>query len=381
MRHLRSARLFVGVGYLALAAACGSGTTNNATNSPVATDFAAASSGGDARTAAAIRKDASFTCPTAAANAGAVRPAPAPGHRLQIATTVAPITSIIANVAGDTADVHGIIPEGEDSHTYEPKPSVAELFSKADIVFVNGLSLEDPTKSLADKNVPAGGQVIELGSIVLSPDEYIYDFSFPRDGGKPNPHLWTNPPMAHCYATIAASALSKADPANAAAYKANAEAFTNKVDSLDTLFAAASRGMTATQRELLTYHDAYAYFAAHYTWKIIGAIQVSNFEEPTPKEVAALITQIKREKVPAIFGSEVFPSPVLAQIGKETDVKYVDTLRDDDLPGVPGDADHSYLGLMKADFVTMISSLGGDATGLRAFDSADVTKYRASYPQ
>ncbi|MDQ6797068.1 MAG: metal ABC transporter substrate-binding protein, partial [Actinomycetota bacterium] len=248
-------------------------------------------------------------------------------------------------------------------------------------VFVNGLDLEDPTKELAEKNVPSGAQVVELGSIVLTPDQYIYDFSFPRDGGKPNPHLWTNPPMARCYAVIAGSVLAKADPANAEYYQANAKALAAKIDDLDQRFRTASDTMPANNRELLTYHDAYAYFSAYYGWKIIGAIQVSSFEDPTPKEVADLITQIKTEKVPAIFGSEVFPSPVLAQIGKEAGVKYVDTLRDDDLSGEPGGADHSYLGLMKADFVTMVSSLGGDASGLSAFDAADVTKDRADYPQ
>jgi ABC-type Zn uptake system ZnuABC Zn-binding protein ZnuA len=134
-------------------------------------------------------------------------------------------------------------------------------------------------------------------------------------------------------------------------------------------------------RELLTYHDAYAYFAAQYGWKVIGAIQVSSFEDPTPKEVASLIEQVKREHVPAIFGSEVFPSTVLAEIGREAHVKYVDTLRDDDLPGRPGDHDHSYLGLMKADFVTMISSLGGNPAPLQAFDPTDVVPDRAVYPQ
>ena len=358
-----------------------SSTTTSVNGSGAPADFADASSGGDKATAAAIRKDANFTCPGAAAQSGKTgSPLPA-GHKLQVDTTVAPITSIVANVAGDRADVHGVIPEGSDSHTFEPKPSVAELFTKADIVFVNGLHLEEPTKELAQKNIPSGGQVIELGSILLTPDEYIYDFSFPRDGGKPNPHLWTDPPMARCYAAVAASVLSKADPANANYYLANAKLFEAKVDDLDQRFKTASDAMAAHNRELLTYHDAYAYFSAHYNWKIIGAIQVSSFEDPTPKEVASLIEQIKAEKVPAIFGSEVFPSKVLAQIGSEAGVKYVDTLRDDDLPGGPGDPAHSYLGLMKADFVTMVSSLGGNASGLSAFDSADVVHDAANYPQ
>jgi len=362
-----------------LAAACGD-SKEPSTAAPSA-DFADASSAGDKATAAAIRKDSSFQCPAAAAQAGKTGTPPTFGHKLQIATTVAPITSLVANIAGDRADVHGVIPEGSDSHTYEPKPSVAELFTKSNVVLVNGLSLEGPTKELATRNIPGGAQVVELGSVVLAPDEYIYDFSFPRDGGKPNPHLWTNPPMARCYAVIAASVFSKADPANAAYYQANAQAFEARVDELDKRLKAASDNMAPNRRELLTYHDAYAYFAAHYGWKIIGAIQVSSFEDPTPKEVADLIGQVKHEKVPAIFGSEVFPSSVLAQIGKEAGVKYVDTLRDDDLPGAPGDPGHSYLGLMKTDFATMISSLGGDASGLGGFDSADVVRDSADYPQ
>ena len=363
---------------LALVVAAGCGSSKQAASG--GGDFADASSSGDKASAAAIRKDANFACPDAAGSAGADRPGPRSG-RLQVDTTVAPITSIVANVAGDKADVHGVIPEGSDSHTFEPKPSVAETFAKADVVIVNGLDLEDPTRDLAKANIPSTGQIVELGSIVLTPDQYIFDFSFPRDGGKPNPHLWTNPPMARCYAVIAGSVLAKADPANAAYYKANAAAFAAKVDDLDQRFRAASEGMPAQNRELLTYHDAYAYFSAYYHWKIIGAIQVSSFEDPTPKEVADLIKQIKAEKVPAIFGSEVFPSPVLAQIGKEAGVKYVDTLRDDDLPGAPGDAYHSYLGLMKSDFVTMVGSLNGDPAGLKEFDSSDVTKDHADYPQ
>ena len=187
--------------------------------------------------------------------------------------------------------------------------------------------------------------------------------------------------MAGCFAVTVASVLAKADPANAGFYRANAAAFTAKVDDLDRRFRLASETVAPSNRKLLTYHDAFAYFAASHGWRVIGAIQVSNFEEPTPKEVARLISQVRQEKVPAIFGSEVFPSPVLAQIGKEASVAYVDTLRDDDLPGKPGDADHSYLGLMKEDFVTMVSSLKGDASPLRSFDPSDVVKDRADYPQ
>ena len=90
---------------------------------------------------------------------------------------------------------------------------------------------------------------------------------------------------------------------------------------------------------------------------------------------------MKSEKVKAVFGSEVFPSPVLEQIGKEAGVKYVDVLRDDDLLGEPGDAEHSWLALMRFDYTTMIESLGGDASALKAIDVQNISTDRANYPQ
>jgi ABC-type Zn uptake system ZnuABC Zn-binding protein ZnuA len=300
--------------------------------------------------------------------------------RLKVVTTVSPITNIVANVVGDRADVRGIVPEGADSHTFEPPPSTAKALSQADVVFVNGLKLDDPTKALAQRsNLKKGAEVVELGNQTITPDQYVYDFSFPREGGKPNPHLWTNPPYAKDYARVVRDTAVRLDPANASAYYANYDRFAAKVDELDGAMKAATA--TVPKRELLTYHDAYAYFAQHYGWKVIGAIQVSNFEDPTPKEVAALEAQIKAEGVQAIFGSEVFPSKVLAQIGKDTGVRYVDTLRDDDLPGAPGDSDHSWLGLTKSDFVTIVSSLGGDAAALQAVKVDNVTPDTAYYPQ
>jgi ABC-type Zn uptake system ZnuABC Zn-binding protein ZnuA len=321
---------------------------------------------------------ATSACGRDTAVASADRPS---GDRLQIVTTVAPITSIVANIAGDKADVHGVIPEGTNSHTYEPKPNVAKLMSTAELVFVNGLKLEDPTREIAESNLREGAEVVELGTLSITPDQYIYDFSFPEDGGKPNPHLWTDPPLAKSYASIAAAAMQRADPDNAGYYAANYARYSAKIDELDAAMTQATSTVPSADRKLLTYHDAYAYFAVHYGYRVIGAIQVSDFEEPSPKEVARLIDQIKSEHVPAIFGSEVFPSSVLAQIASESGTRYVDVLRDDDLPGVPGEADHSYLGLMRLDFVTMVTSLGGDPSVLNAFDASDVVADMAAYPQ
>ncbi|MFM8811868.1 MAG: metal ABC transporter substrate-binding protein [Actinomycetota bacterium] len=301
---------------------------------------------------------------------------------LQIATTVAPITSIVANIAGDTdVSIVGIVPEGTNSHTFEPKPSDAATLESADVIFINGLVLEEPTKDLALANLKDGAAICELGTEILPESDYIYDFSFPREGGKPNPHLWTNPPMAKAYAQVVRDVLSRRSPSNAATFAANYDAFALKVDALDETMKTATATIPATQRKLVTYHDAYAYFAKHYGYSVIGALQPSSFDEPTPKEIADLIDQIKTEGVTAIFGSEVFPSPVLEQIGAETGVRYVDVLRDDDLIGAPGDPEHSWLGLMRFNFATMVDALGGESSALKTLDVSDVAVDKAVYPQ
>jgi len=301
--------------------------------------------------------------------------------RLRIATTVAPITSIVAAVAGDRADVEGIVPEGADSHTFEPPPSAARVLATADVLFMNGLWLEEPTRDLAEANLGSETRVVALGDEVLPEDEYVFDFSFPEEAGRPNPHLWTNPLMAARYAEVVRDTLVELDPDNAEAYEANLDAFLRRVDELDRAVREAGETLPPERRKLLTYHDSWPYFARDYGWEVIGAVQPSDFAEPSPREVARLIEQIRDTGVPAIFGSEVFPSPVVRRIGEETGVRHVDVLRDDDLPGEPGDDEHSWFGLMSENFVTMIEALGGDAAAIRAVPVAPTAPDEAVYPQ
>ena len=299
---------------------------------------------------------------------------------LVVATTVSPITSIAANVIGDLAQIRGIVPEGTNSHTFEPSPSVSELLSGADVVFANGLQLEEPTLELA-RNVAGDAEIVELGDLIVSPDEYLYDFSFPEDEGKPNPHLWTDPGLAKEYARHIADTMAEVDPDNAEEYRANKEAFDEIMDDFDAALRRALDTVPSENRKLLTYHDAYAYWAQTYGWEIIGAVQPSDFGEPTAKDVADLIDQVRSAGVPAVFGSEVFPSPVLEQVAGEAGAVYVDDLRDDDLPGEPGDPEHTYVALMQFNYVTVVDALGGDPSALEAFEVRDVGPDDASYPQ
>ncbi len=301
--------------------------------------------------------------------------------KLNVVTTVSPITNIVYNIAGDRVNLIGIVPEGVNSHTFEPAPSDAQRLAQADIIFVNGLKLEEPTLKLAEANQQATTEIVLLGEQTITPDQYMYDFSFPKEAGSPNPHLWPNPMHALRYAEIAHDTLAKRDPANADYYKQNYEAFKTRINALDQAIKDTIASIPEQNRKLLTYHDSWAYFAPRYGMTVIGAIQPSDFAEPSAQEVAALITQLKQEHVPAIFGSEVFPSPVLDQIAKEAGTKYVDELRDDDLPGKPGEAKHSYVGLIVEDVRIMAENLGGKPELIATFDTSNVPGADAAVDQ
>ena len=302
-------------------------------------------------------------------------------NRPLIATTVAPITSIAASIAGDRARIEGIVPEGTNSHTFDPSPQIAKLLSDADLILVNGLKLEDPTIKMAQGNKKETTEIVEIGTLVLPESDYLYDFSFPEEEGKPNPHLWTDPSYAIKYAGVIRDQLSELDPENADYYADNFSNFEKLATELSDALTADQETVPAGNLKLLTYHDAYAYFAKNYGWTVIGAIQPNDFADPAPAEVARLIDQVKAENVTTIFGSEVFPSAVLEEVGRATGARYEDTLRDDDLPGAPGDAEHSWLGLMKYNYRTMISGLGGTPTQLDAIVLTPTSSTSVVYPQ
>jgi ABC-type Zn uptake system ZnuABC Zn-binding protein ZnuA len=305
-------------------------------------------------------------------------------ERLRVVTSVSPITSLAENVGGTKIVLEGIVPEGTNSHTYEPPVSVVRTLADADLVITNGLQLEEPLLELAEANKKDGAVILQLGDLTLTPEQFKYDFSFPREEGKPNPHLWPEPFLALAYAEHIRDALQEADPANAPYYGANYAALEARIKALDEAIQATIATIPAENRVLLTYHDSWAYFADRYGMTVIGAVQPSDFSEPSAREVAGLIDQIKERDVPAVFGSEVFPSPVLEQIAAEGGAEFVDELRDDDLPGAPGYPLHSYLGLMVQNLRIMAPALGGDASAMDNVDTSLVFTdgpSAATYPQ
>ena len=266
-------------------------------------------------------------------------------EKLNVVTSVSPITNIVENVAGETINLTGLVPEGVNSHTFELVPSDVIKVNDADLVIIDGLGLEVNIEDAVDeaKNTNPDLQVLKLGDNTITPDQYIFNISFPVDSGDPNPHLWLNVVYAMSFANLTRDKLIEIDPANADYYIENTDRYITRLKQLDEGIVKAVQTVPQENRKLLTYHDSWAYFAPRYGMVVIGAIQSSDFGQPTPREVASMIDQIKAENVPAIFGSEVFPTEVVDQIANETDVQIVGTLSDDDLPGDQGDPQNSYV--------------------------------------
>lgn len=302
---------------------------------------------------------------------------------INVVTTVSPITSIVENIGGTRILLEGIVPEGVNSHTFAPAPSVAKAIAQADLIVLNGLRLEVPTLEMARANKKQDAVILSLGDEAISREEWQFDFTFPESGGQPNPHLWPDPMLALRYAELVQKQLAELDPSNAGYYAENLETFRQRIQSLDRAIVAAVATIPESNRKLLTYHDSWAYFALRYGMEVIGAVQPSNFSQPSVKEVAELIDQLRELRLPAVFGSEVFPSDVLETVAQEAGAQFVDDLRDDDLPGEPGDTRHSYLGLMLENMEFMIPALGGSADALASVDPSLVFAgdSTARYPQ
>ena len=338
-------------------------------------------------------------------------------ERLRVVASISPVTNIVYNIGGDRIDLDGILPPGVDPHTFEPRPSDAVKLAQADLIFVNGMGLDESTMKLAQANLQEGSEIIQLAAAVAEPDELIYGLEHhhghgeeeghdvDEDGhaeeeghddddegghaeeeghddddeeghaeeddredddehddgekGAPDPHLLLDPNFVIRYAKVVCVNLAAHDPDNDEFYRANLDEFTARLLALDEAIRATTATIPAENRRLLTYHDSFGYFGRRYGYTIVGAIQPADAFEPSAQEVAALIEQLRAEGVPAIFGSALFSADVLEQISRETGAA-VSSLLDEDLPGVPGDPEHTYIGMMVENMRTLARSLGGD---------------------
>lgn len=267
------------------------------------------------------------------------------GYALQVVATTTVFADIVANVAGDRASVRSIIPAGVGPEDYEPKPDDARALDGADLIVSNGVGLDDFLDGLIEANGnDAPRLVLGDGIPTITVD------------GAPNPHFWLDPSLvATHYLPAIEAKLTEIDPAGAATYRTNAAAYAGQVEAMDAELTTEVGSIPAADRKLVTFHDAFPYFARHYGFELVGVILGSPGQEPSAGDLAALIDTVKAAGAKAVFSEAQF-SPALAEtLAEEAGVAtVVTTLYNDALGPAPAD---TYLGMMRWNMAKIVEAL------------------------
>ena len=261
------------------------------------------------------------------------------GGKKKVVTTFTVVADIARNVAGDAAIVESITKPGAEIHDYEPTPGDIVKAQSADLVLVNGLGLERWFEKFMGKvkNVPTA--LLSEGVEPMSIGEGPYD-------GKPNPHAWMSPTIAIKYVANIRDALVKLDPANAAAYSANAERYTAELKAIDVSLRAALETIPKEQRVLVTCEGAFSYLCRDYGLRELYLWPVNADEEGTPRQIQAVINAVRAAKIPVCFSESTISDKAMQQVCKETGARYGGVLYVDSLTGPDGPAP-TYLQLLR----------------------------------
>jgi zinc/manganese transport system substrate-binding protein len=281
---------------------------------------------------------------------------------LRVVTSIPPVTDLVRQVGGDVIHLQTVVPSGVSSHTFQPTPGDVQYLAQADLVILNGLNLESAIEKLVRCCGRPNATLLKLGDRTIGQEEWMFGFSFPKSQGNPNPHLWLNVDIAGRYVELIRDQLCGLDPQHGEHYRERAARTLERLSHLDRCITAAVATIPPQSRTLVTYHDAWPYFAKRYGLSVLAVVQPANFAEPSAREVARVVDQLRRENVPAVFGSEIFSSRVGEKIAREAGVRYITPLYDELLPGLPGEPEHSYDGMMRRNVLTIVAGLGGDAT-------------------
>ncbi len=253
----------------------------------------------------------------------------APGA-LTVVTTTTVFADIARQVGGDLVHVTSLVPKGGDVHTFEPKPADIQAVAGAKLLIMNGLGLDDWLEKTVT-NVSAGGTpLIKLGvdlpGVDLLPGE---------EPDTQNPHLWMDVKYAELYVDRIAESLASLDPAHAAQYGSQATAYKTRLDALDASVRSRIATIPEADRKLVTFHDAFPYYARAYGITIVGVAVQAPGQDPSAGYTAQLITAIRDAGVKAIFSEAQFPTKLVDQLGAETGATVVSNLYDDSLGDDP----------------------------------------------
>lgn len=306
---------------------------------------------------------ASQPTPTAAAPDAAATPAE---RRVVVVVSLPIFASLVEAVGGELVEVKALMPPGTDPHTYQPSPRDVAPLAEADLVVYNGGDLE-PWMERQLEAVGSRARVLvlsegleSLAAVAHDENGHAHDDEHEEENGHAhehdhavNPHFWLDPEFAVIYVERIADALAALDPAYAEAYRANAARYIDEIRAFDEWAKAQIETIPPERRKLVTFHDAFPYFAAHYGLEVVGVVTPSPGREPSPQEVARLVEQIRRQGVPAIFVEPQFNPKLAETIAREAGVRVLELYSDAAPEGM------DYLGMMRQNVTNVVEGLRG----------------------
>lgn len=259
------------------------------------------------------------------------------------------LADMLRQVGGDRVTVTTVVPPNGDPHEYQPRPADARAVAAADFVTMNGFELDNWMARLARATGFKGA--LTVASRMVTPR------TLPGSADI-DPHAWQDPRNGAFYAIAIGDGLAAADPAGAAAYRAAAERYVAEILRLDISIEAQFAAIPTNARRIITTHDAFGYFGARYSIEFLAAQGLSTDAEPSARSIAALVAQIKREKIRAVF-IENMTDPRLAQmLARETGAVLGGTVYSDAL-SKPGGPASTYLDMLRHNTTLFVAAMRG----------------------
>ena len=265
--------------------------------------------------------------------------------RLHVVTSFSILGDLARNVGGDRVSITTLVGPDSDVHVYTPAPADAKKVADAKLLLINGLGLEGWLPRLLQSS--GSKAPIILATKGIAPLKL---------GSDADPHAWQSVANARIYVANIRDALVAAAPADAEVFRANTDAYLAKFDALDREVREAVAKIPQSRRKVISTHDAFGYFAAAYGIEFIAPEGVSTESEPSARDIAGIITQIKTSKIPAVFLENISDPRLIQRIAAETGAKIGGTLYSDSLSGENGDAP-TYIELVRHNIKTLTSAL------------------------
>ena len=265
--------------------------------------------------------------------------------RLNVVASFSILGDFVRNVGGDRVSVTTLAGADGDVHVYTPAPADAKKIADASLLVINGLGLEGWLPRLLQASGSKAPIIVATKAIAPL-----------KVGSDADPHAWQSVANAKIYVTNISDALAAADPAGAGAYRANAQTYLTKLDALDREAREAVAQIPPARRKVISTHDAFGYFAAAYGIEFIAPLGVSTESEASARDIADIITQIRTQKIPAVFLENISDSRLIRRISAETGARVGGTLYSDSLTGEKGDAP-TYIDMVRHNIKALTSAL------------------------